>query len=605
MKSNDRQLKDLIDRHLKWPSHLSFTAARDRVREQLLATPAHLQTARVADAPPSIPMWRMAAAAAVVVIVVIGTAIFWPRGVQAYSAGDDGLQVTLEDDSSVEMRAHSEMTVGRAADGILIGLKRGDIIVSAAKQGDGHLYVQTRDMTVSVVGTVFLVNADEEGSRVGVIEGEVRVRERGTAWSRSGRQGGRETRLRPGQQVATSTAIVARLSIEDINWSRNATAHLAILDSSMKATAQPAPSTAPITPPEQATVANSVANSQAAKTEFEEASIRECDSGTPPPGVRGAGPGRFQMTPGRTFAECLTLATIIRTAYGGGLQDGALMPPPGVPIPVAARGGRLDPRSFAGASAMSFGLAYFLGVEDGARVRGGPDWVRSTLYTIEAVATGAADAQTMRGPMLRALLERRFGLKVHVETEQFQVPQLAVAPGGLKMKEATCTISGPSPAAPPGDRAARAAMAARRNLDVVRQNLDAARRGAPISGLCGIAGAMNGPNQVIVMNGFGAREIVVFLSSNLLGTALINRTGIPDTASFSFVLEFVPDDSLGREFLDQVTSGDKQIASDPSTVPRAPGFATALEEQLGLRLERVRVPREFIVIDAVKRPDPN
>ena len=311
------------------------------------------------------------------------------------------------------------------------------------------------------------------------------------------------------------------------------------------------------------------------------------------------------MTPGRTFAECLTLATIIRTAYGGGLQDGALMPPPGVPIPVAARGGRLDPRSFAGASAMSFGAAYFLGVEDGARVRGGPDWVRSTLYTIEAVATGAADAQTMRGPMLRALLERRFGLKVHVETEQFQVPQLAVAPGGLKMKEATCTISGPAPAPPPGDRAAAAAMAARRNLDVVRQNLDAARRGASISGLCGIAGAMNGPNQVIVMNGFGAREIVVFLSSNLLGTALINRTGIPDTASFSFVLEFVPDDSLGREFLDQVTSGDKQIASDPSTVPRAPGFATALEEQLGLRLERVRVPREFIVIDQVARPTPN
>ena len=55
---------------------------------------------------------------------------------------------------------------------------------------------------------------------------------------------------------------------------------------------------------------------------------------------------------------------------------------------------------------MSFGAAYFLGVEDGARVRGGPDWVRSTLYTIEAVAAGAADAQTMRGPMLRALLER-------------------------------------------------------------------------------------------------------------------------------------------------------------------------------------------------------
>ena len=87
-------------------------------------------------------------------------------------------------------------------------------------------------------------------------------------------------------------------------------------------------------------------------------------------------------------------------------------------------------------------------------------------------------------------------------------------------------------------------MAARRNLDVVRQNLDAARRGAPISGFCGIAVAMNGPNQVIVMNGFRAPEIDVFLS-RLLDAPIVNRTGIPDTASFSFVLEFVPDDSLG------------------------------------------------------------
>src|SRR4029453_5722907 len=126
-------------------------------------------------------------------------------------------------------------------------------------------------------------------------------------------------------------------------------------------------------------------------------------------------PGQVQMTPGGTRAECLPLGTIIRTAYGGGLQDGPLKPPPGPPIVVVARGVGPDPRSFAGASAMSFG-AYLLGVEDGARVRGGPDWVRSALYTIDAVAAGAADAQAMRGPMLRALLERRFGLKVHVET---------------------------------------------------------------------------------------------------------------------------------------------------------------------------------------------
>ena len=252
---------------------------------------------------------------------------------------------------------------------------------------------------------------------------------------------------------------------------------------------------------------------------------------------------------------------------------------------------------------MSFG-AYLLGVEDGARVRGGPDWVRSALYTIEAVAAGAADAQTMRGPMLRALLERRFGLKVHVETEQFPVPQLTVAPGGLKMKEGTCTPD-PSPPPTPGDQARRAAAASRRIVDVARRSLEEVRRGAPISGLCGVALAMNGPNLVMVV-GHRAREIDVVLS-RLLDAPIINRTGIPDTASFNFVLEFVPDDipSLAREYLDLAARGDRQIASDPSTVPRAPGIVTALEEQLGLRLERVRMPREFIVIDAVKRPDPN
>ena len=72
------------------------------------------------------------------------TAIVWPRGVRVYAAGNDGLQVTLADDSRVEMRAHAEMTVDRASDGIQIDLKTGDIIVTAAKQRDGRLYVRTR-----------------------------------------------------------------------------------------------------------------------------------------------------------------------------------------------------------------------------------------------------------------------------------------------------------------------------------------------------------------------------------------------------------------------------------------------------------------------------
>ena len=122
-------------------------------------------------------------------------------------------------------------------------------------------------------------------------------------------------------------------------------------------------------------------------------------------------------------------------------------------------------------------------------MRGGPGWVRSELYTVEAVAAGQTDPQTMRGPMLRALLERRFGLKVHVETEQIPALKLTVTPGGLKMKEGICTKSETPSVA--GGRAAQSAA-------VTRRNLDAVRRGVPVTGRCGAAGALNGPNLLMV-----------------------------------------------------------------------------------------------------------
>ena len=113
--------------------------------------------------------------------------------------GTTGAVVVLDDGSRVEMRSQSELRMERADDGVRIRLDTGGIIVNAAKQRAGHLYVQTKDMTVSVVGTVFLVNADEQGSRVAVIEGEVRVQQ----------QGSTEKTLRPGEQAATNAPGVA------------------------------------------------------------------------------------------------------------------------------------------------------------------------------------------------------------------------------------------------------------------------------------------------------------------------------------------------------------------------------------------------------------
>jgi uncharacterized protein (TIGR03435 family) len=118
------------------------------------------------------------------------------------------------------MRPESELALEPANDGPRIRLNAGSVIVTAAKHG-GHLYVQTKDVSVSVVGTVFLVNAEQAGSRVAVIQGEVQVQ-----------QGATSRKLAPGEQVASNPLMESHPVPEEIAWSRHAEEHLALLQRS-------------------------------------------------------------------------------------------------------------------------------------------------------------------------------------------------------------------------------------------------------------------------------------------------------------------------------------------------------------------------------------
>jgi ferric-dicitrate binding protein FerR (iron transport regulator) len=158
--------------------------------------------------------------------IAIGEGIEWGHTVHTNDRA--GATFVLADGSRVEMRAASELALEQTNDGVRIRLSQGSVIVNAAKQRTGHLSVQTRDVAVSVVGTVFLVNAEEEGSRVAVIEGEVRV-QHGTA----------DKKLRRGEQVATGLQAEAQPVKEEISWSRNAEAHMALLQQPL-GTATPA-----------------------------------------------------------------------------------------------------------------------------------------------------------------------------------------------------------------------------------------------------------------------------------------------------------------------------------------------------------------------------
>ena len=97
------------------------------------------------------------------------------KGERVRTAKDAHAVVRLGDGSLIEMRERSELYLTKTGQGTTIHLDRGSIVVEAAKQKDGKLFVETADSVVSVVGTVFSVNNGTKGSRVSFIEGEVNL----------------------------------------------------------------------------------------------------------------------------------------------------------------------------------------------------------------------------------------------------------------------------------------------------------------------------------------------------------------------------------------------------------------------------------------------
>jgi len=140
------------------------------------------------------------------------------EGEEIRTGKDSRAVVRLRDGSTLEMAERSDLRISERFSGKTVRLDRGAVMVEAARQRRGRLQIATADCLVSVKGTIFEVTAGTKGSRVSVVEGEVKV----------DRDGITDT-LHRGQQQTTSPAMQTTSVSDDVAWSRNAAKYLALL----------------------------------------------------------------------------------------------------------------------------------------------------------------------------------------------------------------------------------------------------------------------------------------------------------------------------------------------------------------------------------------
>jgi hypothetical protein len=238
--TRSKNVKHLLRNALPSASRQQVESAGDRAFERLQADPDRMPTQPETFFEPSLPQrvrWQwahVAIAAAIVAAVLLPTKIVQSApavfddgsgkrsiryGEVVRAGGDMSALLSMTAGPRVEMRAESELTLERAEDGSTrILLTKGDVIVDAPAQPSRDLYVQTKDMGAFVSGAVSLINAEEEGSRITTIGGEVLVQ-----------QGTTEQKLRSGEQVRSNPEMQS-LSVRDaLTWSRQAVLHLSML----------------------------------------------------------------------------------------------------------------------------------------------------------------------------------------------------------------------------------------------------------------------------------------------------------------------------------------------------------------------------------------
>jgi uncharacterized protein (TIGR03435 family) len=199
------------------------------------------------------------------------------------------------------------------------------------------------------------------------------------------------------------------------------------------------------------------------------------------------------------------------------------------------------------------------------QVVGEPAWANADLWDIDA-KVGADDVAALeklsfdeRRLMFLQIATERFGLKVHHETRELPVYALVVAKGGVKM-----TPSKPFANTP--------------------------------------AIAKGGPGKLTMARGKLQAEgttmgFVASVLSGAVGRKVVDRTGL--TGAYDFTLTWTPEAGM------PAGSGGPPGAATPAPEESGPSIFTAVQEQLGLRLEPTKGSVDVIVVDHIEKPAEN
>jgi uncharacterized protein (TIGR03435 family) len=181
-------------------------------------------------------------------------------------------------------------------------------------------------------------------------------------------------------------------------------------------------------------------------------------------------------------------------------------------------------------------------------IPGGPRWTETTSFDVEAKAESPSVTTQNVLAMLRDLLVSRFHLTFHRENRETTALALVVSKDGHKLK--------------PGDVQAKPSFVA-----------------APV---------MRGENVPVT-------TLANFLTQRL-GRPVVDRTGL--TGVYSISLAWSPDPT-------ELLPNGAPVGGGGAADQVNPSLTTALQEQLGLRLDSQRLPVEAFVIDSIDMPTPN